>query len=184
MKKSIIIGLKLAAICMVSSLLLGFVNFVTLPSIIKNKEIALQKALAVVNTVGTPGEEVFVEGVKGIRSFYPVLLNDGTINSYIVTVVGEGYAGDLILLANYEPSGKLIAAVMMEHTETPGIGDAPERPVYFRKFIGKGTDTPLPTRRAQLAQAESDSIAGATITFLGVANALYYGSDFIKSKGE
>ncbi|MCL2792342.1 MAG: FMN-binding protein [Spirochaetaceae bacterium] len=184
MRKSILIGLKLAVVCMGASLLLGFVNVITLPAIEENRRIALQNALAAVNRVGTPGEMVIVEGSRVVRNFYPVFLDDGTISSYILTVVGDGYAGDLIMLANYELNGNLIAAVMMEHTETPGIGDAPERAVYYEKFIGRGADVPIPTRRSQLTVAQSDSIAGATITFIGVANALAYGSNFVKNKGE
>jgi len=184
MKKILLIGLKLGLICMVTSLSLGFVNVVTLPSIAKNKEIALQKALAIVNSTGTPGEEVFINGDNVVKSYYPVKLNNGEINSYILTLIGEGYGGDLFLLANYEKSGKLISSVLMEHKETPGLGDSAERSFYHTKFIGKGDDTPIPTKKSELSVADADAIGGATITFLGVANALSHGSDYVKKIGE
>lgn len=184
MKKILMIGLKLGAICMFTSLALGFVNVITLPGIEKNQEIALQKALGIVNNVGAPGEEVFIEADKVVKSYYPVLLDNGKINSYIVSLIGTGYGGDLILLANYEKSGKLIASVLMQHSETPGLGDAAEKASYFTKFVGRGDNTPIPTKKTQLSVADADAIGGATITFLGVSNALSYGSDYVKKIGE
>jgi len=184
MKKILLIGFKLTAICMVASLSLGFVNSITLENIKKNKEIALKEALAVVNKAGTPGKEVIVEHNKVVKSYYPVALDNGKINSYIFRLVGEGYAGDLVLLANYEKSGKLIGSVLIEHKETPGLGDAAEKLSYMTKFVGRGDDTPIPTKKALLSQADSDAISGSTITFVGIANALSYGSEYVKKIGE
>ncbi|MCL2294578.1 MAG: FMN-binding protein [Spirochaetes bacterium] len=182
MRKILIIGFKLTAICMVASLALGFVNVVTRPHIEENKRLALQRALALVNEVGTPGEEVIIADTGVVRSYYPVFLDDGTLSSFILRVVGVGYSGDLVLLANFEPSGRLIRAFMLAHTETPGIGDQPERPEFYNKFIGRGdADNPIPTRRTHLSRADSDSVAGATITFVGVANALADGAAFVRN---
>jgi electron transport complex protein RnfG len=71
---------------------------------------------------------------------------------------------------------------MLAHTETPGIGDQPERAEFYNKFIGRGeVGNPIPTRRSHLSRVESDSVAGATITFVGVANALAYGSNYVRN---
>ena len=184
MKKVLVVGLKLGLICMVTSLSLGFVNVVTHPGIARNQEIALQKALDVVIDVGKPGEEVIIEHDKVVKSYYPIILDNGEKNGYILRLIGTGYGGDLVLLANYEKSGKLVASVLMQHSETPGLGDSAERPAYHTKFIGRGDNTPIPTKKTQLSVADADAIGGATITFLGVANALSHGSDYVKKIGE
>ena len=184
MKNIIIIGLKLTIICAVAASTLGFIDVITAPKIERNKEIALQEALSVINKTGTPGQEEFVTGNRNLLSYYPVILPDGEINSYILRLVGEGYGGDLIILANFEKNGTLIASALLEHQETPGLGDAAANLSYYTKFIGKGSDTPIPVRKTQLSQADADAIGGATATFVGVANALAYGSEFVKKIGE
>ncbi len=184
MKNIILIGVKLTVICAVAALCLGFVNVVTLPKIEKNKEIALQEALAAVNKAGTPGKEVFVENNRVVKSYYPVSLDSGEINSYILTLIGEGYAGDLKILANFEKNGKLVACVLMDNQETPGLGKEAEKSSYMTKFVGKGSDAPIPVKKPQLSAADADAIGGATITFVGVGNALARGSEFVKKIGE
>ena len=184
MKNIVIIGLKLTVICAVAALCLGFINAVTLPKIEKNKAIVLKEALSAVNKSGTPGKEVFVEGNKTVLSYYPVSVAGGEISSYILTLKGEGYGGDLKILANFEKSGKLIACVLMDNQETPGLGKEAENSSYMTKFVGKGDDAPIPIKKAQLSSADADAIGGATITFAGLGNALAHGSDYVKKIGE
>ena len=184
MKNIILIGVKLTIICMAASLSLGFVNVITSPKIEKNKVIALQEALAAVNKAGTPGEEVFVEGNQKVKSYYPVTLANGEISSYILKLVGEGYAGDLVLLANFEKSGKLLACVLMDNQETPGLGKEAENISYMAKYIGKGDDSSIPAKKTELSPEDADAIGGATITFAGIGNVLSYGADYVKKIGE
>ena len=183
MKNILSIGFKLTIICAVAALCLGFVNVITEPKIEKNKEIALKEALATVNKTGTPGKEVIVEGNQVVKSYYPVAVNGETKN-YILTIIGEGYAGDLKILANFEKNGKLLACILMDNQETPGLGKEAEKISYMTKYIGKGDNAPIPAKKAQLATADADAIGGATITFAGIGNALVYASDYVKKIGE
>ena len=53
----------------------------------------------------------------------------------------------------------------------------------MEKFIGRGGDEPIPVQKDQLPQEQSDAITGATITFIGIANALDTGAQFVKQLG-
>ncbi|MDX9800569.1 MAG: FMN-binding protein [Spirochaetia bacterium] len=182
MKNILLIGLKLTAICAVASLSLAMVNAATAPRIANLKIIALEEALSEINNEGKPGSEILIDD-STVKSYYPVKLENGETASYILALIGNGYAGDLAILANYEKNGKLISCVLMDNQETPGLGKEAEKSEYMDKFIGTGSDKPLPVKKSQLPPDEADAIGGATMTFTGIAKALEYGSVFVKKIG-
>ena len=183
MKNILLIGLKLTIICAVAALSLAMVNAATAPRIEKLKIQALEEALSVINSTGKPGNEILIDD-SIVKGYYPVLLENGEKASYILTLRGDGYAGDLKILANYEKTGKLIACILMDNQETPGLGKEAEKIEYMDKFIGTGSDKPVPVKKSQLPPEKADAIGGATITFTGIAKALEYGSGFIEKIGE
>ena len=183
MKNIIVIGLKLTIICAVAALCLGMVNAVTAPKIAELKKAALADALNVVNKTGIPGEEVITED-KTVKGYYPVKLDNGELKGYILTLKGDGYAGDLKIIANYEKNGKLISSVLMDNQETPGLGKEAEKIEYMDKYKGFGEDSPIPSKKSQLSASDADAIGGATITFAAIGKALDYGSGYVKKLGE
>ena len=106
------------------------------------------------------------------------------MKGYILTLRGDGYAGDLKILANYEKSGKLLACVLMDNQETPGLGKEAEKTEYMEKFKGFGEDKPVPSKKGMLSAEDADAVGGATITFTGIGKALDYGSNYVKKLGE
>ncbi len=184
MKGIIFIGGKLAIICAVAAIVLGFTNSVTEPAIELNKKRELERALNTVVKQGTAGDEVPVEEHRIVRGYYPVSSDDGEIIGYALRLVGMGYGGDMNMLANFHTSGEVLAVVLMDNLETPGLGKKAEKPEYMEKFIGTGTpDRKVPTRKDNLSQYQADAITGATVTFIGVAKALEAGSSFIQNEG-
>jgi len=184
MKSIFAIGGKLAIICAVAAIILGFVNSVTEPKIELNRKLELERALASVAGNAEVGEETVVDAEGAVYSFFPVTGPDGSTSGYILRLVGLGYGGDMNILANYAPDGEVAAVVLMENQETPGLGKKAEKPDYMNKFIGTGGGTgDVPVRKDQLSQGEADAITGATVTFIGIAKALHTGSAFVKEKG-
>jgi electron transport complex protein RnfG len=94
-------------------------------------------------------------------------------------MLGNGYGGEMAILAGYTEEGEIFAVQMMENSETPGLGKEAEKAEYMQKYIGTGTEKPVPVRKDMLSQEEADAVTGATITFIGVAKALVEGSDFV-----
>ena len=180
MKSIVSIGGKLALICAISATLLGFVNAATKGKIEENKKIELERALASVTSEGKAGEETSVADNKTVKGYYPVKNEDAAIIGYVLKLNGIGYGGDMGILANFSKEGEVKAVVLMDNQETPGLGKAAEKPEYMKKFIGSGGGSAVPVRKDQLPSSEADSISGATITFIGVAKALEYGSGFAK----
>lgn len=170
-------SLKLLLICSVAAAALGGVNAVTAPLIEKIRIERLQQALAEV----MPGEElkpaVLVEDNPTVDSRFDV---EGDSSRYVLRLVGQGYGGDMFILAAYKSDGTVLEVKMMENLETPGLGKEAEKPQYMEKFTGK-TGKFIPVRKGQLSAEQADTVSGATITFIGVGKALKSGSEYIRS---
>jgi len=171
--------LRLTLICGVAALLLGVVNSITEPQIEIRREQRIQEALSALLESGNigPAQETTIEDVP----LYYNVSDQGTESAYILSLVGKGYGGEMKILAAYDLNGTLLNAQLMDNAETPGLGKNAEKPSYMEKFIGSGSDQPIPVRKDQLGEA-ADEITGATITFSGVSNALARGSEFIKNE--
>ncbi len=181
MKEVMNIGGRLALICAVAAVILGIVNSFTAPRILEYKEQQLLEALQEVVPSGEIGEMISIEDSEIVASYYPVTDSLDKITGWVLNLIGAGYAGDLKILAGYNSDGSVVAVVMMENQETPGLGKEAEKSDYMERFIGTGSGNPIPVRKNQLSQSDADSISGATITFSGVARALESGSDFVKT---
>jgi Na+-translocating ferredoxin:NAD+ oxidoreductase subunit G len=175
------IGSKLALICAVAALSLGIVNAVTETRIEYRKAQRLQETLAAVSFEGEPGDRIEVDGSKHVSAYYPLVNSAGRTIGYILVLSGEGYGGEMLILAGYTPKGRIRSARLMENDETPGLGKEAERPEYMEMFIDTGADVPVPTRKSRLSPSDADAVTGASITFQGIAGALATGSEFIRS---
>ncbi len=181
--KLVLIGGKLALICAVAALVLALVGAVTTPVIEQNRIEALNAALSRVSGGGTLGERTDVGGGP-IDAFYPVYASASadTVTSYIVLVTGNGYGGEMSLVASIAPDGEIRAAELMLNQETPGLGKKAETAEYMEMFVGTGAANPVPTSKNDLAAEDADAVTGATLTFLGVANALEAASSFVEDR--
>lgn len=181
----LLIGGKLAIICVVAAVVLGLVNAVTAPVIVENRARALAEGLnSIAAGSGISGAAVQeareIDPEASVRTAYPVAAAGETV-AFVLQLVGDGYGGDMNMLAGYFPSGELFAARMMENQETPGLGKKAETAQYMEMFLGYGADTSIPVSKRDLPSNSADSITGATITFNGVARALAEGSDAAQS---
>ncbi len=182
MKTIASIGGRLALICAVAALALGFVNNITEPRIALYKQAMLEEALAAVVPAGKAGEGVDVSGDPVVKVRYPITQGD-SVTGYVLKLVGVGYGGDLVIIASFAVDGSIIAVRLMDNAETPGLGKNAENEGYMDKFVGTGADRPVPVKKNQLTQADSDAVTGASVTFSGVGKALEAGSEYVKTLG-
>jgi electron transport complex protein RnfG len=175
------VGGKLALICAVAAIALGLVNSVTAPAIARVKEEQLAAALDKVRGTAEAGEERIVEDDAVVKAYYR-LTKDGSPRGYIIKFIGIGYGGDMELLASIAPDGEIQAVTLLDNLETPGLGKEAEKPEYMEKFIGTGSERAVPVFKQQLNQAQADSISGASITFMGLAQALTVASEYVKDE--
>jgi Na+-translocating ferredoxin:NAD+ oxidoreductase subunit G len=178
-REMLIPAAKLGLIAMLTALVLGIVNALTAPAIERNRLVELRAALSTVSGGAVIGEES--EGDSPVvSSQYPLTFRDGS-SGLILSLSAVGYGGDMAVLAGFRDTGEVVGAVLMENSETPGLGKAAEAPEYMQRFIGTGAErNPVPTGKSDLAPSDADAISGATITFSGIAVALAEGAAYVR----
>lgn len=182
MKEVMKIGGKLAAICAIAAIALGIMNAITEPIILAARAERLRLALTKLS-VGLEIGEFYENNDDGsIIGYYPLSGADG-VEAYIINVIGDGYAGDMNILTGISLEGEVLSVVLMEHTETPGLGKEAENPSYMKKFIGTGKDSKIPSRKTELNSKDADAVSGVSITFIGIGKALNEASDFVNVMG-
>lgn len=100
----------------------------------------------------------------------------------LLTVVAPGgYGGPIRLLVGIDRDARLLGVRVLEHTETPGLGDAIDerRSDWIRAFAGRSLSEPPVARwKVRKDGGDFDQFTGATVTpraVVGaVANALVY----------
>lgn len=90
-------------------------------------------------------------------------------------VAPDGYSGALRLLVAIDAQGRLIGVRVLDHRETPGLGDFVEerRSDWIRQFDGRSLDAP-PAARWEVRKdgGDFDQYTGATITSRAVTHAV------------
>jgi electron transport complex protein RnfG len=103
------------------------------------------------------------------------------VAAIIEPVAPDGYSGSIRLIVAMTPEGRLLGVRVLEHHETPGLGDAIEerRSAWIRSFEGRGLDDPpLPRWKVRKDGGDFDQLTGATVTpravVAAVRNTLLY----------
>lgn len=88
----------------------------------------------------------------------------------------DGYAGDIRLLIGIRHDGQLTGVRVLEHRETPGLGDAIDvrRGNWILGFDGRSLDNPAEARwKVKKDGGDFDQLTGATITPRAIVAAVH-----------
>lgn len=128
-------------------------------------------------------ESLIPGGVPAV--IYTATKNELLVATVIETIAPDGYSGNIRLLIGIDPAGKLTGVRILEHRETPGLGDTIDQyhSDYLDVFTGKSLGNPLESRWAVKKDGgDFDQLTGATITPRAVVQAvkralLYYNAN-------
>lgn len=104
----------------------------------------------------------------------------------VEAVAPDGYNGDIRLLVGIDAGGRIIGVRVIEHRETPGLGDPIEieRGPWITGFDGRSLRDPAPEAwRVRRDGGAFDQLAGATITPRAVVGAVHRALRFIDVHG-
>lgn len=90
-------------------------------------------------------------------------------------IAPEGYSGDISLLIGIDANGVLTGVRVVQHKETPGLGDYIQltKSPWILQFAGKSYDSNQDSRwKVKKDGGEFDSRAGATITPRAIVKAV------------
>lgn len=118
--------LTLLIITFVASASLGYIYEITKGPIAASKLARLNNAIKqVVPEYDTiPGDEVYKMGVDGdTLVFYPAKKDGELVGTAISTFTNKGFGGNIKLMVGLLPDGTINNISVLEHKETPGLGD-------------------------------------------------------------
>ncbi|MDT8409085.1 MAG: RnfABCDGE type electron transport complex subunit G [Wenzhouxiangellaceae bacterium] len=174
--------LTVGLIGLLAALLLAGVNELTRDRIeLEQKRRALQTLSQLLDRDSYDNELVRdrfktrIDGLEDPATIYRARL-DGEPSALLADVTTDkGYSGDIRLLVAIDPSGKVIGVRVLNHRETPGLGDRIERrrSDWIDQFRGASLGQPSPEQwKADQRDGAFDTLASATITSSAVIQAV------------
>lgn len=115
-------------------------------------------------------------GGKTPATVYRARKDGQPVAAIIQTVAPDGYSGRILLLVAIRESGELIGVRVVEHAETPGLGDAIDarKSGWILQFAGRALDNPPAEKwKVKRDNGNFDQITSATITSRSVVKAVY-----------
>lgn len=96
-------------------------------------------------------------------------IEDARGGSVFLQSTDTGYNGTITLWVALDRNGVIRGVRIIEHRETPGIGDVIDRQVsgWIERFAGRSLDAPL-----SWPSDDADAVSGATITTRAVTDAV------------
>lgn len=108
----------------------------------------------------------------------------GKVAAVAYQVTGFGYSGAINLIMGVDRDGKILSVRVLNHRETPGLGDKIEisKSKWIEGFTGLTRDNP-PAEKWHVKKdgGQFDQFTGATITPRGVVKAVKEGLDLFEA---
>ena len=113
------------------------------------------------------------KNLMGIQKIY-FAKKDGNVSAYAYeTTAPDGYSGDIRLLVGLDPKGEILGVRVIEHHETPGLGDKIELRIsnWILNFTHQSiNENNLSEWAVKKDGGKFDQFSGATITPRAVVN--------------
>lgn len=173
-------AIVLGCFALVIGSLLWAINALTIPQIEKNQHALLVDSLNQIlpdsrydNDLTKSAVTVFDTAGKQNKTIYAAYYNKKPAAAIIKTSTPDGYAGEITLLVGIDIGGVITGVRVLQHQETPGLGDDIElrKSRWVLDFNGKSVATPLHWAVTQDG-GTFDQFTGATITPRAVVGAV------------
>jgi Na+-translocating ferredoxin:NAD+ oxidoreductase subunit G len=178
-------ALILAALAAICTALVAITYRSAAPRIAANEQAYLEQSLAPVlaglSYDGKLSESTLIipvpHGLPGDSAVtvYRVFANEQPVAALFVVSARDGFTGPIKLLVGIAASGALTGVRVLEHKETPGLGDLIDssRSDWIQQFSGRSLGNPEVSRWAiRRDGGDFDQLTGASITPRAVVKAI------------
>ena len=180
-------ALALALFALITALVLSSVNNVTADRIANAERLVAQKALLEIVPPDRHDNDLLMDTRPIPEQFWPLLGLDESADIYIARSTGipiaaiipsisrDGYSGDIAMIVGVNVDGSIAGARVVDHRETPGLGDKIElrKSQWILDFDGRSLkNTATSAWAVKKNGGEFDQFTGATITPRAVINQL------------
>lgn len=180
--------ITLIVVTFVAAALLGSVYSVTKEPIrlaeLRKKNEAIEAVAPEFDNV--PSEDFYkVEADGDSLTLYRVRMNDSVVATAVETFTNNGFSGLFRLMVGFRPDGSIIDIAVIEHMETPGLGDKMEQDKsdFHVQFQGKDpSDFKLMVKKDN---GDVDAITASTISSRAYCEAVQRAYDaFISTRDQ
>ncbi|MCW8900573.1 MAG: electron transport complex subunit RsxG [Gammaproteobacteria bacterium] len=185
-KNMIISAVVLALFAITGTFFVSYTYDNTIDRINENKRLALLKAFHVLIPPDAHDNDIFTDiiqvtnknllGDKKPVSIYRARKDNRPVAVIINSIAPDGYSGNIELLVAINYDGVLEGVRVVQHKETPGLGDAIDetRSDWITKFKQRSLTNPEKKGWAVKRDGgEFDQFTGATITPRAIVKAVY-----------
>ncbi|UCG29082.1 MAG: RnfABCDGE type electron transport complex subunit G [Bacteroidales bacterium] len=179
--------LALFLVTLVASSALGFVYAITKSPIEAAKQAKRLRAITEVlpDFNNNPYSDVFKIPSDGdTLYFYPGKMNDTLVGTAVETFTLQGFSGEIKLMVGLLPDGTINDVTVLEHKETPGLGDKMEKEKsgFSLQFQGRNPDSFRISVRKDGGDVEA--ITASTISSRAFCDAVTRACNAYKKGGE
>jgi len=183
--------LALSVICVIASASLGGIYALTKTAISETRKLQKQNAIKTVLPAfdNDPLENIMKSAVDGDTIyFYKAIQNGKWVGTAVETFTNKGFSGNIKLMVSFTPDGKIYNVSVLQHKETPGLGDKMEKEKSLDKKTGKSWSSQFEGKnpsefrlKVKKDGGDVDAITAATISSRAFCDALQRAYDeFIK----
>ena len=178
-------GITLAALAAICTAIVAATHRVTADRIAANEQAYLEQslapALAGVMFEGSVLESKVVipppHGLPGNDAaiLYRVYAGDDAVAALFAVTARDGYAGPIRVLVGVDIDGAVTGVRILEHRETPGLGDEIDhtRSDWVAQFVGRSLGDPVTSRwTIGVDGGDFDQLTGASVTPRAVIKAI------------
>lgn len=135
----------LSIVALVAAGLLGGVYELTKEPIrlaeLRKRNEAIEAVVPAFDTV--PSDQIVKYGLDGDTVIlYPAVKNGLVVGTAVETFTNSGFSGEFKLMVGFDNAGDIIDIAVLNHSETPGLGDKMEQDKsdFHVQFMGKNPD--------------------------------------------
>lgn len=182
-KKALLNAAALGAFAVGTALVLGITFTATREPIAESQRLAEEKALLAVIGDQPYDNDLINDQIQlspdmaaqlNTEANARVIRNNGTILGFILPAVApDGYSGNIGMLVGMDTQGNLLGVRVVEHRETPGLGDKvdTQKSDWILQFTGLSLENPDENQWfVRKDGGQFDAFTGATITPRAVVN--------------
>lgn len=177
--------IALFAITLVASAALGGIYELTKEPIaaakLEKKNNAIRQVIPDFDNI--PTAEVYKEPVNGDTIyFYPGRAGDELVGTAVETFTNMGFSGEIKVMVGFLPDGTINDVAVLEHEETPGLGDKMERRKSDWSLQFQGKDPESFRIAVKNDGGDVDAITASTISSRAFCDAVKRAYDTYISK--
>lgn len=188
MKETLKLGLILFIITAVSASVLAVSNNITAPRIAEADKLADQKAKVEILPQGEDFRPLAKEKVKEVKDEYSNVIEifeaykGESLVGYTIKNVVKGYGGDIEIMTGISTEGKITGIKVLNHSETPGLGENATKSYFSDSFKDKPVGQELVSAKEPKGDNEVQALTSATTTTNAVLDGVNSAREIYNSK--